>query len=489
MIGWWLLVFAAIATVHVNASKPHIIFIVADDLGWSDVSWHNPAIKTPNLEKLAREGVILNQSYVLPVCTPSRAAFMTGYYPYRTGRQNSYIQVLQPTGVSLKFPFISQKLKTLGYSTHIVGKWHLGYCNWSYTPTHRGFDSFFGYYVGSEDYYKHTQGLYDFKKSKKLGTKNDEIGLDFRNNTSPEWNYNGTYSTYAFSKAAREVLMQSDPKKPLFLYLPLQSVHSPLQVPKKYEDLYKNIVDEKRRTYSGMVSAMDEVVGHLVLDLKRYKFWDNVVIAFTTDNGGQTIAGGNNWPLRGNKATIWEGGTRGPAFVYARKLQKKGYINDNLFHAVDWYPTFLYLAGGRSDPGIDGINQWYTINSGNRGQRTEFVYNIYDTNGKGPRGAIREDNYKLILGDPGKPDGWIPLPGMRSHPGNTNTTVYLFDVKDDPLEKTNLATKLPKITERLKRRFRDLASRMVPADEPPLDLAGSPSFWGGAFTPGWCKAK
>ncbi|XP_022241171.1 arylsulfatase B-like [Limulus polyphemus] len=299
--------------------RPHVVLIVADDLGWNDVSWNNPDIKMPNLERLARGGVILNQSYVQPVCSPSRTAFMTGYFPYHVGRQNSYIHRFQPSGVYLNYTFLPEKLKQLGYSTHVIGKWHLGYCNWSYTPTFRGFDSFFGFYLGAEEYYTHRSG-YDGQNY-----------LDLRNNTKPATEYGGVYSTNLFSTVTTKLISRLNPRIPTFLYLPFQAVHSPLEVPQKYLDMHKNIEDVNRRKYSGMISALDEAVGNITTALKKYGFYSNSVIGFTTDNGGQIQFGGNNWPLRGNKGTLWEGGTRGPAFVHSPLLNRKGFVTNNPF--------------------------------------------------------------------------------------------------------------------------------------------------------------
>ncbi|GBN56253.1 Arylsulfatase B, partial [Araneus ventricosus] len=158
---------------------------------WNDVGWNNPEMQTPHLDELARNGVIMNQSYVQPICTPSRASFMTGYYPYHMGRQNCVIIVLEPAGIPLKFAFLPEKLKELRYSTHIIGKWHLGHCNKSYTPMFRGFDSFLGFYYAETDYYKHT-----IEKSVQVWK---EL-LDFHRNIYPTDDYRGIYSTVSNHK-------------------------------------------------------------------------------------------------------------------------------------------------------------------------------------------------------------------------------------------------------------------------------------------------
>ncbi|XP_053404317.1 arylsulfatase B-like isoform X2 [Mercenaria mercenaria] len=351
---------------------PHIIFIVADDLGWNDVSWHNPTMVTPNLGGLAKNGVILNSAYVQYVCTPTRSCLMTGRYPFHTGMQNGIIRPLKPDFLPTDFKTLPEELKNLGYSTHIVGKWHLGYCNWKYTPTYRGFDSFYGFYGGSEGYYEHMRAKrYDFRFNKEVfhppKTK---------------------YSAELFANRAIDIINSEDPKsKPLYLYIAFQSVHDPLQVPKQYENIYQNISSSTRKTYCGMVSALDDAVGNITDALRDRGYMNNTLIVFTTDNGGCLRKAASNYPLRGGKSTLWEGGTKGVAFAYSKNLLKKrGYENTEMIHAVDWFPTILSLAGGTPDPSLDGVNQWPTISAGFRSARNEFVYNIDEVT---DRSAIR----------------------------------------------------------------------------------------------------
>ncbi|CAH1795740.1 unnamed protein product [Owenia fusiformis] len=300
------------------SKPPNIVFIVADDLGWNDVGWRNEQVLTPNLDKLAREGVILNSSYVQPVCTPSRNAFLTGYFPFHTGLQHFVIFPPQPYGLPLKFTLLPERLRKLGYDTHMVGKWHLGFCKWEYTPTYRGFDTFLGYYNGEEHYFSHD---YTYQNKK---------GFDLRNNTKPLREATGDYSANIYATRAIEILENHNKSKPLFLYLPFQSVHAPLEVPERYKDLYPAVKTQARRTYLAMVSALDEAVGNITDTLKKYGYMDDTLIVFTTDNGGPVNWGANNWPLRGAKVTLWEGGTKASAFVHGPMLKKRGYTNTGL---------------------------------------------------------------------------------------------------------------------------------------------------------------
>lgn len=458
-----------------SCDRPNVVFIVADDLGWNDLGFHNSEIISPNVDKLAKTGVTLNQSYVQFLCTPSRSTFMTGYYPFRTGMQHTNLQTLIPAGVPVEFPFLPEKMRSLGYDTHMVGKWHLGYCNWSYTPTYRGFDTFLGYYTGDETYYTHE----------------DNGHLDFRNNTEVERNLNGTYSTFIYKQRAIDIINYHNSSKPLFMYLPFQAVHAPLQAPDEYIALYKHIKDASRRNFSAMVTAMDDAIGAIVQALKTKGLFNNTVLIFTTDNGGQVLMGGNNYPLRGNKATLWEGGTRGIAFVHSPLLNKTGYINNEIMHSVDWFPTIVALGGGKIDWDMDGVNQWPMINSGLPSARTEFVYNI-DNYEKLYNAAIRVGDYKLIVGDPGKPDGWYPpkqLPkSNKIRTSFNNNQFHLFNLKDDPTEHFNLAKSRTDIVKKLWKVLMKYDKKAIPPYRPKPDPAGAPKHWGGVYSPGWCAA-
>lgn len=482
----FLAIFLWISTEFCHSSqKPHIILIVADDLGWNDVGWHNRDMLTPNLDHLANNGVILNQSYVQPICSPSRSALMTGFYPYHIGTQNRVFMKMTPAGLPKRFKLLPEKLKDLGYNTHLVGKWHLGFCNWSYTPTYRGFDSFLGYYGGDEEYFTHM--------SKDFIEGTHANGIDFRFNKKALLSHNGTYSTYVFADRVKEILKTSSPNEPLFLELAFQSVHSPLEVPKKYENMYKNVKNRDRRIFSGMVTALDEAIGKVVDALKHHNFYDNSVIIFTTDNGGQVKSGGNNWPLRGNKFTIWEGGTRGVAFVHSKLIKKNNRVHTGLVHVVDWTPTILHLAGGTAEK-VDGVNQWSAISNDEPSPRSSFVYNIYYNRNFSPS-AIRLGKYKYIRGFPGTPSGWIPVPKSQVSNVSNNLTksdnenVYLFDIEADPTERVNLARENPVLTKMMDNKLKELSASSVPDLIHTPDKHGDPSYWNNIWSPGWCTYR
>ncbi|KAK6191933.1 hypothetical protein SNE40_003505 [Patella caerulea] len=474
MRGSRLIMFLVLLYTYIDynvSQSPHIIFIVADDLGWNDVSWHTDEILMPNLDTMARAGVILNNSYVQPMCSPSRSAFMSGYFPFHTGLQHDVIGASQANFLESKYKILPQYLKEKGYATHIVGKWHLGFCNWKYTPTYRGFDSYLGYYVAAEDYYQH----------------NASNGYDFRFNTSV---LNTTeYSLDVFTRRAKEILTTHSINTPLFLYLPFQNVHAPLEVPEIYEKKFANIQNRNRRQYSGMVYALDEAVGQIMKVLDDQGYMNNSVIMFTTDNGGPVVSGANNLPLRGAKTTIWEGGTRGAAFVYSPTyLHKTQYTHNGLMHAADWFSTILGAAGVDIPDGVDGLNLWDMMSNGSNSTRQEVVHNIDDMYNNS---AIRDSRYKLMFGNPGRYNTWYPLPGVDGlcQPVSEITDlpdVQLFDLLEDPGEHYNIADQNPHIVQRLTDRLNFYKKTAIPARYPKGDPESNPDNFGGVWSPGWC---
>ncbi|XP_074649767.1 arylsulfatase B-like [Tubulanus polymorphus] len=492
-----LLAFGVIANSALGYAaerKPHVVFIVADDLGWNDVSWHNPDMITPNLEKLARSGVILNHTYVQHWCSPSRSAFMSGYFPYHTGMQHNVIPNAGPYGLPLNLTILPQYMKKAGYATHMVGKWHQGFCKWEYTPTERGFDSFYGYYVAREDHYTHSdRDPHGFE------------GFDFRDGKKPVTDLGGKYGTDVFAERAVDIVRSHDRSKPLFLYLPFQNVHGPVQVPEAYEKKYEHVHNRMRRKYSGMVTILDEAIGNVTRALEDAGMFDDTVIIFTTDNGGQPLAGGNNWPLRGAKTTLWEGGTRGVAFVRSRMLKKSGYVYNGITHASDWFPTILSIAGMTPPANIDGRNIWKYLSDDTASPRDEFVYNIDELL---KNGAIRKDRYKLIVGNPGHLNSWYPVPRfddrsealanercMHLHYECADTTkalrwnfdrVKLFDIDADPTEHFDVSKTYPEVTAALVERFKKYLETLIPGHPHAEAERANPKYYGGFWSPGWC---
>ena len=486
----WIVVFAIITqhSLVIAADKPNILMFVIDDLGWNDTSYRGSDIPTPAIDKFAKEGIRLQQYYVQRVCSPTRSAIMAGRYPYHMGLARIVISDGHPVGMPLNQTTIANELKRGGYSTHCVGKWDLGMHKWEYTPTYRGFDSFYGYYNAAEDYFNHSV------------TRGKESALDFRNNTKPAMDKKGVYSTNIFTEAVEQAIEGHNSNKgPFFIYAAYQSVHAPLEVPQKYLRECQHIPYENRRTFCGMLRAADEGIANITMMLQEKNLLDDTIIIFTTDNGGQTCQGSNNWPLRGNKDTVFEGGVRGTGFVWGSKLPKLNYDNHQLIHVTDWLPTIVEgIAGLELDKvkwKLDGYNVWQAIIGNEESPRKEI---LIDLNPPYPgfigQAAMRIGNWKLIIGEPncsfGRvhvgdccPDGWVHLNGSIEVPPTTPSLTWLFNITADPNERNNVASQYPEVVKQLKERIEYYNSTHIEQLDPPIDPRSNPSNFGGVWTP------
>jgi arylsulfatase A-like enzyme len=254
-IGWCLAAAAALGTMATPApaaqapavpGKPNIVHIVADDLGWKDVGFNGCTdIKTPNLDALAAAGARFTQFYVQPMCTPTRAALMTGRYPFRYGLQTAVIPSVSAYGLDTTEWLMPQCLKEAGYRTAIIGKWHLGHADKKYWPKQRGFDHQYGAMIGELDYFTHSEhGVLDW----------------FRDNQPVK---EEGYTTQLIGKDAVRWIEQQDASTPFYLYLTFNAPHTPYQAPKEYVDRYAAIADPTRRTYAGMIACLDDEIGRV----------------------------------------------------------------------------------------------------------------------------------------------------------------------------------------------------------------------------------
>ena len=452
----------------VAAPKPNILFILADDLGWGDVGFHGSEIKTPNIDKLASAGARLEQFYVQPVCSPTRAAFMTGRYPIRHGLHIGVVRPWARYGLPLDERTLPQALKEAGYETAITGKWHLGHFEPAYLPTRRGFDHQYGHYNGALDYNTHERdGGFDWHRDDKV-------------------NRDEGYSTHLLAREASRLIAEHDASRPLFLYVPFNAVHAPHQVPERYMEPYANLKGN-RRTYAGMLAAMDEAIGQIVGALDTKGMRKNTLIFFCSDNGGP--APGvvtSNGPLRAGKGTLYEGGVRVPAVAVWDGKIKAGSVVDAALHMVDWYPTMLKLAGvslAQKNP-LDGRDAWPAITQGAASPHEDILHNITATGG-----AVRMGDWKLVVNG-GAPDGDGEGDGSAVAAGKkaakkaakaaaNGTTVELFNIRADPYEKTNLAAQQPEKVKELRTRLDAYAKAAVPTKQAPAPAGyKAPAVWG-----------
>ncbi|NWV71132.1 ARSI Arylsulfatase, partial [Malurus elegans] len=477
---------------------PHIIFILTDDQGYHDVGYHGSDIQTPTLDRLAAEGVKLENYYIQPICTPSRSQLITGRYQIHTGLQHSIIRPRQPNCLPLDQVTLPQKLQEAGYSTHMVGKWHLGFYKKECLPTRRGFDTFLGSLTGNVDYY-----TYDNCDGPGV------CGYDLHEGEDVAWDQSGKYSTFLYAQRVSKILASHSPKEPIFIYVAFQAVHTPLQSPKEYIYRYRSMGNVARRKYAAMVTCMDEAVKNITWALKKYGYYDNSVIVFSTDNGGQTFSGGSNWPLRGRKGTYWEGGVRGIGFVHSPLIKRKRRTSWALVHITDWYPTLVSLAGGNLSnvQGLDGYNVWPAISEGKESPRTEILHNIDPLYNHAKYGSledgfgiwntavqasIRVGEWKLLTGDPGYSD-WIPPQTLTNFPGSwwnlerltdgPRKSVWLFNITADPYERYDLSEQRPDVVRTLLTRLVHYNRTAIPVRYPAENPRAHPDFNGGAWGP------
>jgi arylsulfatase A-like enzyme len=417
------------------AERPHVICIVADDLGWKDVGYHGGAAKTPHLDRLAQEGAKLERFYVLPYSTGTRAALLTGRYPMRYGLQTLSILPWNTYGLPADERLLPQALKEAGYRTAAFGEWRLGHARKEWWPTQRGFDSFHGSLGALAD---------RISKTDATGSK------DWRRNDKPIQQQGHAMALLA--KEAATFIGRHEAKQPLFLYVALPGPSAPWQAPRESQD--RGNIDVERRAYHAAVTALDDAVGSIVEALEKRGMWNDSVLFFHSDNGGavrskfatgdgdvpRTVA--DNGPFR--NGGLHEGAVRVVALAVAPGRIAPGVVTERL-HVTDLYPTLLRLAGGALDRDsqvkpIDGLDAWEAVSQGTPGPRSEVVVAVEDF-----RGALIVGNWKLIA--------YATLP----------TRHELYNIHDDPSEEDNRADREPQKAQELLARLNELAWEMAPS--------------------------
>jgi arylsulfatase A-like enzyme len=323
-----------------NAAQPNIVIFYADDLGWGELGCqgYTKDIPTPHIDALAKNGLRFTNGYVAATyCSPSRAGLMTGRYPTRFGHE--FNTVANTVGLRSDQTTIATRLKTLGYATIAVGKWHLGNQPEN-LPTKRGFDEFYGTLNNTPFF--HPTNFIDSRISNEVQTVTD-----------PNF-----YTTDAYADRSIDWI-EKNKSKPWFLYLPFNAQHAPLQAPKKYLERFPKITDEKRQLFAAMMASMDDAIGRVVGKIRALGQEENTLIFFIADNGGPTASTtSHNGPLRGFKMTTFEGGPRVPYIAQWKGKIPAGKTYDLPVMNLDVLPTAVIAAGGKTDPSwqLDGVD-------------------------------------------------------------------------------------------------------------------------------------
>lgn len=360
-------------------TRPNILIIVADDLGNADLGIQGGKdIPTPAIDSLAKSGVRLTSGYVSgPYCSPTRAGLLTGRYQNRFGHEfnpGPPATANAEVGLPLSETTLADRFKKAGYRTGMVGKWHLGHGE-KFHPQSRGFEEYFGFLGGAHSYLP--------------GGGNDGPNAIQRNRTPVD---EKEYLTDAFGREA-VAYIDRHKSEPFFLYLTFNAVHGPLEATEEYAKPFDNITNPKRRTYAGMLAAMDKAIGKVVKKLQDEKIDENTLIFFISDNGGPPVNASNNGVLRGYKAQTWEGGVRVPFFVTWGKQLPQGKTYDQPAIQLDIAPTALAAAGieAGSDANFDGVNLLPYLSGKNDKAPHDKLYWRF-----GPQRAIRAGDWKLV---------------------------------------------------------------------------------------------
>ena len=420
-------------TASAQKPLPNIVVIFSDDQGVNDVGCYGSEIATPRLDRLANEGVRFTQFYAASsICTPSRYGLLTGRYAHRSKDQLlSALMFLadedQKRGIQPGETTYVSKLQQAGYRTALVGKWHLGHGDQKFWPTSHGFDTFFG----------HTGGCVDF------------FTLNYGNR--PDW-YRGDslvqasgYATDVITSEAVEVLRSSSQEdRPLYLQVSYNAPHfgkgwnqqtrtTENVMQPKPADLQQvaDIEDPLRRSFAAKVVGMDESIGRILDTIDQLAMRENTLVIFMTDHGGDPNFGGSNLPLRGTKATLFEGGLRVPCIARWPGQIPRGVTSDAVSCATDWFPTFAEIVGFEPSLDLDGISLLPALRGkpSNWSRTLVWKTGAHDLLGRKSWSAVRQGNWK-----------WVSQPGQEAK---------LFDLTRDPYETSDCAKEHPRVANRM----------------------------------------
>ncbi len=443
-----LLALAALGPADASAtaegSRPNIVFILSDDMGWNEPGFNGgPEGVTPNLDRLASEGLRLTQFYTNAACSPTRAAFLTGRYAFRNWmdwRSEDFGKPSFLDALGLTLPIndegvptrrihaldsdertLADALKEAGYFTSIIGKWHLGEWKPEHLPMARGFMHQYGHYGWGIGYYN------------KMIPHNAPARFavyDWHRNQKPVQEEG--YTTDLFAAEAERVIADRSGDRPFFLYLPFNAIHGPIRKVPRHRDAYG------RR--KAALKCLDDAVGRVLAALEKHGFAEDTLVVFANDNGGLTEA--MNEPYRGKKNTNYEGGVRVPCLLRWPGRIEPGTTDDGMMFIADFYSTFVHLADGRLEEGrkLDSHDMTDMLLGDAPSPREEIVFEVA---GSVRRPTLRSGDYKLI-GD------------------------ELYNIAEDPHETTDVASEHPARVERMRSRLEKAAETRPPLPKGPL---------------------
>ena len=388
---------------QISADRPNVILVLADDMGWGDVGFNGAEFQTPQIDRLASRSVRLNRAYAFPVCSPTRAALMTGLNPLRFGIDGPMQDGDQlPQALKILPAFFSEN----GYATWMVGKWHLGLHTQQAMPHNRGFDTYYGHLGGYIDFYTHTY----------FG------GVDWQRNG--ETHFETGYATELLSDEAVSLIKTHDGTQPFFLYLAYNAPHTPLQIPPGGLAGFESIENPDRRVFAAMMSAMDTGLGRVLDAVDEMGLTETTLIVFIGDNGGNLRAGASNGTLRKGKGTVFEGGVRVPGLISWPGTLDQHTVFDSPVFPQDWGPTLLSASGIEYPEGrFEGLDVWESLLEGE-----EYLAKAPIVLGARGSFAVYDWPYKLV---------------QQNSSGDQAAPPQLYNVIKDPSETIDLANEKP----------------------------------------------
>ena len=450
------LFFIALITLSIitNAEerRPNVIIFLVDDLGWADISLRGAPFKTPNIDSLFKDGVSLNRFYTTPICSPTRAALMTGRDPLKLGVAYSVIMPWMNNGIHPDEHFMPESFQKNGYQTAMFGKWHLGHSQEIFHPNQRGFDDFYGHLHTEVGYFPpfSNQGGVDFQKN---GVTINDQG----------------YSTFLLAREASNWINSRDKEKPFFMYVPFLAPHTPLEAPDNLIEKHKDLEDTRKPTrnisadrtrelsktlapsarplYAAVVDALDQAIGKILTTIKEAGIEDETIILFSSDNGGATYGGGgaDNFPLRGGKGDTFEGSIRVVAALKWKGKIQAGTSLDQIMTVMDVFPTLSSASriNMNNTKMIDGRDMWPAIMEQEEIPLKDDIYFVSEIPNYGHfHTTVFNKKWKLVQ-------------SISTSLLEIKVENKLFDIANDPYEYHDLAAQKPNLVKEMAKKIRN----------------------------------